>query len=101
MSRDGTPVLNVAVMMAASAVALKARHGGLTLHDVDDLRVKAEELLARGDPMRTPILAFASMYEVLRRDPQPLRELGEDLWRAIGYATAPGPTLPERRDIDG
>ena len=93
--------LNVTVMMAASAVALKARHGGLTQHDVDDLRTKTEELMARDDPTRHPILTFATMYEEHRRNLEALRELGEDLWRAIGYATAPDRTLPERRDIDG
>lgn len=93
--------MNVMVMMAASAVALSARSGQVTQHDVEDLRVKAEELLGRDDPMRAPILTFASMFEVHRRDRTALQRLGEDLWRAIGYSTAPAPRLPERRDIDG
>ena len=93
--------LNVAVMMAASAVALSARVGMVTQHDVEDLRTKCEELLARDDPMREPILTFASMFEVHHRDRAQLRELGEDLWRAIGYGTAPAPLLRNRRDIDG
>ena len=93
--------LNVTVMMAASAVALSARSGQVTQHDVEDLRVKTEELLGRDDPMRGPILTFASMYEVHRRDREAVRALGEDLWRAIGWGTATASTVPHRRDIDG
>lgn len=93
---------NVSVMMAASAVALKAQHGGLTLHDVDDLRTKAEELLAKDDPFRPAVMTFATMYEQNRRNPAALAELGADLWRAVHYITAPPPPATrERKDIDG
>lgn len=109
-----SPGFNVTVLMAASAVAMKARDGGqsseregrarhsaLTQHDVDDLRTKAEELLAHDDPFRAPVMTFASMYELERRNPAGLIAIGEDLWRAVQWATNPGPRLPERRDIDG
>lgn len=88
--------------MAALAVALSARTGGLTLHMVDDMRTKAEELLARDDPLRSAILTFCTMYEQDSRDAAALAAHGEDLQRAVQWVTAPAPA-PERvrRDIDG
>lgn len=91
----------VPALVAAQAVALSARTDGLTMHAVDDMRTKAEELLARDDPMRGAMLAFATQYEALRRDPYALRLLGEALERALAEALAlgPAPARP-RRDID-
>ncbi len=90
------------VIFAAKAVAGSARCGGLTLHMVDDLRTKAEELLERGDPLRLEVLAFATMYEEYHRDAYAMQKLGESLDAAVHVALNPdAPKLRERRDIDG
>ena len=96
--QEGVPVL-----FAAKAVAGLARCGGLTLHAVDDLRAKAEELLDRGDALRLAVLAFATMYEEYHRDPYAMQKLGESLDAAVHVALNPEarPVLRERRDIDG
>ncbi len=97
-------------LFAAQAVALSARMGEVTLHAVDDLRTKAEELLPKGDPLRQAVLAFATMYEVHRRDKAALAAMGEALDRAVAEAlrrqpvdpsTWPAPVDLERRDIHG
>jgi hypothetical protein len=95
------PGLCVPVLMSASAVALSARCGQVTAHDVDAMREQTEELLRPDDPTRPAIMAFASMYELVRRDPEALKALGEDLWRAVNYAVAPAPNPHWRADIDG
>lgn len=90
------------VIFAAKAVAGSARCGGLTLHMVDDLRTKAEELLERGDPLRLEVLAFATMYETHRWDEYAMQKLGESLDAAVHVALNPdAPPVRERRDIDG
>lgn len=90
------------VLVAAQAVGMSARTGSLTQHAVDDLRTRAEELLPRGDDLRSAILSFATRYEELRRDPYALEKLGEELERALHVALNPGAAqLRERRDIDG
>jgi hypothetical protein len=92
----------VPALMAAKAVALSARTGSLTLHMVDDMRARAEELLGRDDDLRRAVLTFATMYEVYRRDPDALRKLGEGLDRDIEAAIGiVRPELRHRRDIDG
>lgn len=92
----------VSVMIAAQAVALSARTGTLSGHAVEDMRIKAEELLARGDDLRQAVIFFASQYEVLRRDPYGLRLLGEQLEAALRSALDLGASpRRERRDIDG
>ncbi|MES2667435.1 MAG: hypothetical protein V4712_15155 [Pseudomonadota bacterium] len=89
------------VIFAAKAVAGSARCGGLTQHMVDDLRTKAEELLARGDALRLEVLAFATMYEEHRWDAYAMEKLGESLDRAVHEALNPtAPPLRHRRDID-
>lgn len=92
----------VAVLMAAKAVALSARTDGLTAHAVEDMRVRAEELLARDDDLRPACIRFATMFEEYRRDPYALRKLGEELEREIDAAVGLlRPELRVRRDIDG
>lgn len=91
----------VPALMAAQAVALSARTGSLTQHAVDDMRTRAEELLGRDDPMRAAVLAFATQYELHRRDPYALQKLGEALERALRGALSLDQVLRERRDIDG
>jgi hypothetical protein len=81
----------VPAMSAALAVALSARTGQLTAHAVDDMRTKAEELLARHDPLRAAIIAFATGYELHRRDPAELAAIGLTLQAALD---APGPPAP-------
>ena len=94
---DRTPVL-----MAATAVALSARTNTLTAHAVDDMRIRAEELLPPDDPLRPAVIRFATMFLELRRDPYALSKLGEELERAVSEALHPDrrPIEP-RRDIDG
>lgn len=77
------------VLFAATAVALSARVNSLTLHAVDDLRSKAEELLPRGDNLRSEILTFATMWEEYHRDAYALEKLGESLGRAVECALNP------------
>jgi hypothetical protein len=99
---DSPDVNRVPALFAAQAVAGEARTNMLTSHAVDDMRTKAEELLARDDPMRAAILDFATNYELVRRDPHGLRYHGEALARAIEADLGlTRPTPRERRDIDG
>jgi len=89
-------------MTAALSVAMSARTGSLTQHAVDDLRTKGEELLPRGDDLRSAILSFATRYEQLKRDQVALKYLGEELQAALAKTLNPDqPALRERRDIDG
>lgn len=97
---DGSPP-NGVVLAAAYGVALRARMGGLQAHEVDAMRVQAEELLPRESSLRRAILQFATMYEGARRDPEALKDHGEELARAIAYLTAPPPPENQRRDIYG
>jgi len=90
------------VLFAAQAVAMSARTDGLTAHAVEDLRVKAEELLPKGDGLRLAVLSFATQYEAWRRDLHALRRFGEALERDIQTALNPDrQPVRERRDIDG
>jgi hypothetical protein len=97
MGDEHTPAL-----MAAYAVALSARTGQLTDHAVEDMRVKAEEVLRRDHPAYPVIVTFATHYELERRNPEALRALGEDLERGVRLAVQPPPPeRPRRVDIDG
>jgi hypothetical protein len=89
-------------LMAAFAVAMNARAGSLTLHMVEDMRIKAEEILRRDHPAYPVIVNFATQYELYRRDPAKLAELGETLDMGVRLAVAPtAPERPFRADIDG
>lgn len=89
-------------LFAAQAVAMSARTDGLTLHAVEDMRTKAEELLMRDDPLRAAVLTFASMFEVHHRDKAALADLGVSLELAVAQSIAPvRPELRWRADIDG
>lgn len=93
---DRTPAYS-----AALAVALNARTGSLTLHMVDDMRIRAEELLDRDDPMRAAIIGFATSYEEFRRDAYAMEKLGETLQAALSDALSlTAVSRRERRDID-
>ena len=93
---------HVAALSAAFAVAMNARAGQLSLHLVEDMRIKAEELLPRDHAAYPLITAFATQYELHHRDKAKLAELGDQLEHGIRLAVAPAqPTLPFRRDIDG
>jgi hypothetical protein len=92
---------NGIVLSAAYGVALRAITGGLQAHEVDGLRVQAEELLPRDSALRTAIFTFATMYEADRRDPAALKAHGQDLNRVITWLTAPAAPDNLRRDIDG
>lgn len=99
------PVFNsnrMPVLMAAKTAALCARTNALTAHCVEDMRVKAEELLGRDDPLRPACILFATKFEELQRDAYALRMLGEALDREIDLALGIGTVAPRyRRDIDG
>lgn len=88
-------------LLAAQAVSMSARMGQLQAHAVDEMRVRAEELLARGDPLRASIYLFASMYDLDRHDPARLVALGEELQRGIDRALRPDPADADRADIHG
>lgn len=93
---------HIPALMSALSVALSARTGGLTAHAVDEMRVKAEELLGRNHPAHPIIMTFCTMYEMQRRDPEAVSALGVDLERGINHVVwQPSPALTERRDIDG
>lgn len=89
------------VLLAALAVAMRARTGGLIGHEVDDMRIRAEELLERDDELRRAIMGFATGYELHRHDPAAVAELGEELDRNIERDLRPVPPDIERRDIHG
>jgi hypothetical protein len=89
------------VLMAAQAVALAARTGTLRRDQVDDMRTKAEELLARDDPFRSAVILFATHYEGNWRDRVAVADLGEELQRNVLRATEPPPPLTPRSDLDG
>ena len=90
------------VLMAAQAVAMSARTNQLTTHAVDDMRIKAEELLAHGDELRLAVLTFASAYEGARRDPGALAVHGTTLEAEIRELLKLNTAAPRTRaDIDG
>lgn len=92
---------HVAALTAALAVAMNARTNQLAQHHVDDMRTKAEELLHRDHHAYPVIMAFATQYELHRRNPEQLAELGKTLEMGIRLAVAPAsPELPFRSDID-
>lgn len=86
-------------LFAAQAVALSARTNCLTAHAVEDMRARAEQLLAAGDDLRAAIMSFAVQYELLHRDVYGLRVLGEGLQRDLDLALgAPASTWWSERD---
>lgn len=87
---------HVAALFAAQAAALSARTGTLTLHQVDDARTKAEELLPRDHPVRSAVISFATMWEQYRRDPEQIRKQGEYLQDALGRALNPDTVTPRQ-----
>lgn len=89
------------VLSDAFAVALSAKTGDITPLAVDHLRGQAEELLPEGTPFRAAVLHFASLYEVFRRDPVRLVEMGDELARAVEIALLPEPPDLHRSDIHG
>ncbi len=89
-------------LMAAFAVAMSARTGQLTAHAVEDMRIKAEEVLLRDHPAYPVIVSFATQYEIHRRDPEALAELGRTLELGIRMAVQPvAPDRPARVGLDG
>lgn len=102
MTTDAPPIDRTPVLSAAYAVAMSARtNAGLMRHAVDDMRVRAEELLPRDDELRRAIFAFCTGYELHHRDPVHVHYLGAELERAVRLTLGLDAPLPERRDIDG
>jgi len=92
----------VVVRIAVFAAAMQARCGELEEFAVDDMRCKAEELLAPGDDLRSAVILFATQYQALHRDAYALRLLGENLQAALDVSLRPdAPARRFRRDIDG
>lgn len=97
MGDEHTPAL-----MAAFAVALSARTGQLSDHAVEDMRIRAEELMPRDHPAFMAVTTFATMYELHRRDAQKVADLGDELDACLRRALAPAaPDRPWRADLDG
>lgn len=97
---DGA-TLRTPALMAAFSTAMSARAGQVTPHQVDEMRIKAEELLDRDDPVRSAIITFATKYEELRRDLYALRILGENLEAEVGQALNPDHVARRHRaDLD-
>ena len=95
------PQIPVKVLMDALAVALRARDGSVTQHEVDGLREKVEELM-KGDTSFAPcVFRFCTDYELVRRDPERLKAAGEALHYAIKVATDRVPDGSGRADLDG
>ena len=81
---------------------MNARTGSVTLHMVEDMRIKAEEILSRDHPAYPLITAFATQYELHSRNPAMLAQLGDALEYGIRMAVAPpAPERPYRADLDG
>lgn len=89
------------VLAAAIDVAMAARTGGLQSDDVDGLRVKAEELLDRDDPLFRAVMRFATNYPLVAFAPAELAEHGTWLRDAALRATAPDPVDAARSDVYG
>jgi hypothetical protein len=87
-------------LLAAQAVSMRARTAGLAAHEVDAMRIRAEELLPRDDQLRAAILQFCTMFE-LRPDPAALADLGAELGRAVDRALRSAPVDADRSDIHG
>ena len=98
---SGGKAMNVAVMMAAQDIALRAMVNDLDQLSVDDARNRAEELLDRDDPLFQAITYFATQYELCRYQPDDLARQGRHLRDAVLVATGAVRKLRERRDIDG
>jgi len=91
----------VPVLMAAASVAMCARSGGLTQQAVDEMRVRAEELLDRDDPLRRDVFWFATQWEAVRRDPDALALIGALLLAAVERETVPRVPGTDRVDLHG
>lgn len=89
------------VMMAAYTVALSAQVGELDALDVEALVSQARDGLPEGDQLGHAITAFATAYELVRRDAERLAEAGEELSRAVVRASQPVLRDAGRADIHG
>ena len=98
---SGGKAMNVAVMMAAQDIALRAMVNDLDQLSVDDARNRAEELLDRDDLLFQAITYFATQYELCRYQPDDLERQGRHLRDAVLSASGAVRELRERRDIDG
>lgn len=99
-SAGGAP-MQMDVILAAWHAAMRAKLGDLDMMDVEDMRVRAEELLDHGCDLYRAITGFATRVEIVRHDRDALacegRWLAHALERELGLVR----DLPERRDIDG
>lgn len=89
------------VKMAAFAVAMQAKTGSVDTLDVDTLEVQAEELLARGAPLRLAVMEFATQFPLVRDDRAALAAEGARLARAVELAAMAEVPGSGRLDIHG
>lgn len=87
---------HVPALHAALGLALSARTGTITAHQVDAARIQAEELLPRDHPARSAVITFATMWEAHRRDAEQIRKQGEYLQDALGRALNPDAVAPRQ-----
>lgn len=90
------------VLFAALDVAYRAMDGRVDAFDVDTLQSTAEEVIKdHSDPAFRAINAFATDFQIHRRDPVKLAELGDALRRFVQEETRPVPPDLHRKDIYG
>lgn len=89
------------ILAMVYSVSSGARLNSLDPDAVDNLRAEAVQMLDVDDPLRRAITAFAVQHEICHRDAAALRELGEQLGRALDLALLPAPVGLDRVDIHG
>ncbi len=85
----------------ATAVAMQAMVNDLDAISVDDLVTKAGQLLESDDPVFRAVVEFATQHELVRRQPEMLRNAGEVLRDRMILLMRPDPPDLDRVDIHG
>lgn len=83
------------------SVAMAAKSRTLEPEDVGALRIRAEELLSRSDPLFFAVTEFATQFELYRWQPDEWVALGQTLHHQIDVAIQPDPPDLERSDVYG
>jgi hypothetical protein len=93
----------VDIGLGAAALAMKAKCGQLTRHDVDELRERAEQLLHRDDPMFRDICWFATQFGEHPEDAAHVAYLGRLLHERLVLREddARADACQRRADING
>lgn len=90
-----------AVRMDAFALAMQAKCGAVSPHDLDMMVARAEETLPHDDTLYRAITRFATQHAVSRFDPDVMMELGAELHDAVRLHCLPTPVDIGRADIYG